>query len=80
VDPRRSDRVSRTRNLTTSAPTFKLAGVLLTAADALWVFGRKPVSETAIQQEMEPRQAGADFGPRVARPGSRAGEGQGRIG
>jgi hypothetical protein len=31
--------------------------VLATAADAWWVFGRKPVSETEIQHEME-RQAG----------------------
>jgi len=34
-----------------------IAWVLLTAGDAWWVFGRKPVSEAEIQREME-RQAG----------------------
>jgi lipocalin len=34
-----------------------IAWVLLTAADASWVLGRKPVSEDQIQHEME-RQAG----------------------
>jgi 2TM domain len=34
-----------------------IAWVVLTAADALWVFGRKPISEGQISREME-RQAG----------------------
>ncbi len=34
-----------------------IAWVLLTAADAWWVFGRRPVSEAEIEHEME-RQAG----------------------
>src|SRR3974390_2322879 len=34
-----------------------IAWVLLTAANAWWVFGRKPISEDQIQHEME-RQAG----------------------
>ena len=34
-----------------------IAWVLATAADAWWVFGRKPVSEDQIKHEME-RQAG----------------------
>ena len=35
-----------------------IAWALLTAGDAWWVFGRKPVSEAEIQREMK-RQAGA---------------------
>ena len=35
-----------------------IAWALLTAADAWWVFGRKPISETAIRREIE-RQGGA---------------------
>lgn len=34
-----------------------IAGVLLTAAGAWWVFGRKPISEGEIRREIE-RQAG----------------------
>jgi len=34
-----------------------IAWALLTAADAWWVFGRKPISETAIRREIE-RQGG----------------------
>lgn len=34
-----------------------IAWVLLTAANAWWVFGRKPISEAEIKHEME-RQAG----------------------
>ena len=34
-----------------------IAWVVLTAADAMWVFGRKPISEVQISREME-RQAG----------------------
>jgi len=34
-----------------------IAWVLLTAADAWWVFGRKPISENEIKREIE-RQAG----------------------
>jgi len=34
-----------------------IAWVLLTAGDAWWVFGRKPVSEAEIRREMD-RQAG----------------------
>ena len=34
-----------------------IAWVLLTAADAWWVFGRRPISEAEIKHEME-RQAG----------------------
>ena len=35
-----------------------IAWVLLTAADAWWVFGRKPISESEIRREIE-RQGGA---------------------
>ena len=34
-----------------------IAWALATAADAWWVFGRTPISETEIKREME-RQAG----------------------
>jgi hypothetical protein len=34
-----------------------IAWVLLTAGDAWWTFGRKPVSEAEIKHEMD-RQAG----------------------
>ena len=35
--------------------------VVLTAGDALWVFGRKPISESEIQREID-RQGGQDMG------------------
>ena len=45
-----------------------IAWVLLTAGNAWWVFGRKPISEAEIKREIE-RQAG----PRLAGPQEKGG-------